>query len=659
MTEYAKDIALFLPDTDHMVTKKHPRSKKKKINLGRPAAMTAAPPPPAEPIATTIEAPLPEPAKTGFDTASNKPDFDVLSQNLARLVTQGSKALTAFLQPFETGQARNDMTEQVVDAVQSFGRVAEYWLGDPLRTVEAQKTLSSNFLSLWAHTLRRLSGEDDAPVVPYDPSDKRYAAPQWRDSAIFDFLRQAHAITTNWANDLVAGAETTDLETRTKAQFYLRQITSALSPSNFVATNPELLHETLASNAENLVRGAAFLTEDIAAGQGLLRIRQSDSSQFELGVNMAAAPGKVVYRNDLIELIQYEPTTEQVFKRPLVIIPPWINKFYILDLNPQKSFVRFAVEQGFTVFLVSWVNPDARHRDMGFEAYIQHGIDAPLSVIEAITGEQKIAALGYCVGGTLLAIALALMARRQQDQIDSVTFLTTQTDFADAGDLKVFVSESMITAVEERMAETGYLDGGKMATVFNMLRPNDLIWSFVVNNYMRGKAPLPFDLLTWNSDSTRMAAANHSFYLRQCYLKNSLAKGEMVIDGETLDLHQVTVPIYNLATREDHIAPARSVFNGAKLFGGDMRYVLAGSGHIAGVVNPANSQKYQYWTGSRPAGTLDDWLAGATEHKGSWWNDWAEWLAKQAPAKVPARKPGSVKFPPLCDAPGEYVKVKS
>ncbi|MHB8885702.1 MAG: PHA/PHB synthase family protein [Methylovirgula sp.] len=622
--------------------------------------MTEASPPPAEPIiATKSEAPAAEAAKTDVDTASSKPDFDILSQNLARLVTQGSKALTAFLQPFETGQARNDMTEQVVDAVQSFGRVAEYWLGDPLRTVEAQKTLSSNFLSLWAHTLRRLSGEDDAPVVPYDPSDKRYAAPQWRDSAIFDFLRQAHAITTNWANDLVTGAETTDLETRARAQFYLRQITSALSPSNFVATNPELLHETLASNAENLVRGAAFLTEDIAAGQGMLRIRQSDSSQFELGVNMAATPGKVVYRNDLIELIQYDPTTEQVFKRPLMIIPPWINKFYILDLNPQKSFVRFAVEQGFTVFLVSWVNPDARHRDMGFEAYIQHGIDAPLSVIEAITGEQKIAALGYCVGGTLLAIALALMARRRETLIDSVTFLTTQTDFADAGDLKVFVSEPLITAVEERMAETGYLDGGKMATVFNMLRPNDLIWSFVVNNYMRGKAPLPFDLLTWNSDSTRMAAANHSFYLRQCYLKNSLAKGEMVIDGETLDLHEITVPIYNLATREDHIAPARSVFAGAKLFGGEMRYVLAGSGHIAGVVNPANSQKYQYWTGSRPAGTLDDWLAAATEHKGSWWNDWAEWLAKQAPAKVPARKPGSAKFPPICDAPGEYVRVKS
>ncbi|MGB8278432.1 MAG: class I poly(R)-hydroxyalkanoic acid synthase [Methylovirgula sp.] len=596
---------------------------------------------------------------TSIKSAGGKPDFDLLPQNLARLATQGAKALAAFLEPFEKGQASNQMAEQVADAVRSFGRVAEYWLGDPSRTVQAQKTLSSNFLSLWAHTLRRLSGEAEAPIVPYNPSDKRYAAPQWRDSAIFDFLRQAHAITSDWANDLVARAETTDPEVRAKAQFYLRQITSALSPSNFIVTNPELLRETLASNAENLVRGATFLTEDIAAGHGTLKIRQSDSSQFELGVNMAATPGKVIFRNELIELIQYEPATEQVFKRPLLIIPPWINKFYILDLNPQKSFVRFAVEQGFTVFLVSWVNPDSRHRDMGFDAYIRHGIDAPLDVIETITGEHKIAALGYCVGGTLLAIALALLARRHDARIDSVTFLTTQTDFADAGDLKIFISEPQIGAIEEMMAESGYLDGTKMATVFNMLRPNDLIWSFVVNNYMRGVPPLPFDLLTWNSDSTRMTAANHSFYLRNCYLDNKLAKGEMVIEGEKLDLAEVKVPIYNLAAREDHIAPARSVYAGAKLFGGEMRYVLAGSGHIAGVINPANSHKYQYWTGPRPQGTLEDWLKAAAEHNGSWWPDWAEWLAGQAPEKVPARTPGSDKFPPLCDAPGDYVRVKS
>ncbi len=593
------------------------------------------------------------------ETRSAQPDFDILSRNLARLATQGARAAAAYFEPFETGRAGNGMAEQIVDAVQSFGRVAEYWLGDPSRTVEAQTAISTNFLGLWAHTLRRLSGEADEPVVPPDPNDKRYAAPEWRESAIFDFLRQAHAITSDWANDLIARAETTDPETRARAQFYLRLITSALSPSNFVATNPELLHETLASNAENLVRGATNLVEDITAGRGTLRIRQSDSSKFELGVNMAATPGKVIFRNDLIELIQYAPATEQVYKRPLLLIPPWINKFYILDLNPQKSFVRFAVEQGFTVFLISWVNPDERHRDMGFETYLHDGIFASLDVIESITGERKIAALGYCVGGTLLSIALALMARRHDDRIDSVTLLTTQTDFAEAGDLRMFTSEAQISAIEAEMAGTGYLDGAKMANVFNMLRPNDLIWSFVVNNYVRGKTPMPFDLLTWNSDSTRMAAANHSFYLRRCYLENSLAKGDMVIDGEKLDLGEVKLPIFNLATREDHIAPAQSVYAGALLFGGDVQYVLAGSGHIAGVINPPDKPKYQYWTGPQPQGSLADWFAAATEHAGSWWPHWADWLAAQAPEKVPARKPGNDRYLPLCDAPGEYVKVKS
>jgi polyhydroxyalkanoate synthase subunit PhaC len=590
-------------------------------------------------------------------TDSGAPDFDRLSQNLAVLVGQGGKALAALLEP--SGGAASGLADSVLDAVKTFGRVAEYWLADPQRAVEAQTALSSNFLSLWAHTLRRLSGEADAPIVPFDPADKRFAAPQWRDSPIFDFLRQAHAISTNWAETLIARAETTDPHTRQKAQFYVRQIASALSPSNFIGTNPELLRETLNSSGDNLVRGVFLLTEDIKAGGGRLRIRQSDSSKFELGVNMAATPGKVIFRNDLMELIQYAPATEQVFKRPLLIIPPWINKYYILDLNPEKSFVRFAVEEGLTVFLISWVNPDARHRDKDFEAYIEEAIFEALDVIGKVTGETSVHALGYCVGGTLLSIALALMARKQDRRIVDATFFTAQTDFADAGDLKVFVDEDQIRAAEESMVEKGYLDGSKMAAVFNMLRPNDLIWSFVVNSYMRGQAPLPFDLLTWNSDATRMPAANHSFYLRKCYLENALSKGEMVIGGEKLDLRDVKIPIYSLATREDHIAPAKSVFAGMKLFGGDVRYVLAGSGHIAGVINPARKPKYQYWTGPRPAGAFEDWLIEAAEEKGSWWRDWVDWIGQQAPEKVPAREPGGGRLAPLCDAPGEYVRVKS
>jgi len=628
-----------------------------------------SPPPDREDSASNaLVSPPPEKATGPETTSSATPDFDRLSQNLALLVGQGGKAFAALLEPAESGSA-SGLADTVVDAVKSFGRVAEYWLADPQRAVVAQTALSSNFLSLWAHTLRRLSGEADEPVVPHDPTDKRFAAPQWRESPIFDFLRQAHAISTNWAETLVARAETADPHTRQKAQFYLRQIASALSPSNFIGTNPELLHETLSSSGENLVRGVSILTEDIKAGRGTLRIRQSDSSKFELGVNMAATPGKVIFRNELMELIQYAPTTAQVFKRPLLVIPPWINKYYILDLNPEKSFVRFAVEEGLTIFLISWVNPDERHRDKDFEAYIREAIFAALDVIAEVTGEKKVHALGYCVGGTLLAIALAYMARmqdalaykaRMQDsRIESATFLTTQTDFADAGDLRVFIDEAQIRAVEESMAKKGYLEGSRMATVFNMLRPNDLIWSFIVNNYMRGQTPLPFDLLTWNSDSTRMPAANHSFYLRNCYLENRLSKGEMVIAGEKLDLSEVTIPIYSLATREDHIAPATSVFTGMKLFGGDVRYVLAASGHVAGVINPARKPKYHYWTGPRPAGAFEAWLNEATEHKGSWWPDWSDWIARQAPEKVPAREPGGGKYQPLCDAPGEYVRVKS
>jgi polyhydroxyalkanoate synthase subunit PhaC len=423
-------------------------------------------------------------------------------------------------------------------------------------------------------------------------------------------------------------------------------------------TNPELLRETLALNAENLARGASNFAEDVEAGHGTLRIRQSDSTQFELGVNMAVTSGKVIFRNDLIELIQYEPATQEVYKRPLLIAPPWINKYYILDLNREKSFVRYLVEQGFTVFMISWVNPDERLRHKTFEDYMREGILASLDVIEQATGEKDVTALGYCVGGTLLAVTLAYMARKKDQRISSATFLATQTDFTDPGDLKVFVDEAQIRAVEASMNEKGYLDGTKMATAFNMLRPNDLIWSYVVNNYVRGKAPIAFDLLTWNSDATRMTAANHSYYLRNCYLDNNLTKGKMEIGGERLDLSQVTVPIYNLATREDHIAPAQSAFRGAKYFGGEMRYVLAGSGHIAGVINPPDKVKYQYWTGPRPHGEFEDWLKETTQTKGSWWPDWIQWLTTQAPAKVDARTPGGGALKPICDAPGTYVRVK-
>ncbi|HEY8006856.1 MAG TPA: class I poly(R)-hydroxyalkanoic acid synthase [Methylocella sp.] len=585
------------------------------------------------------------------------PDFERLSYNFSRLMEQGGKALAAYFKPRESG-GKTDVTVELTDALRSFSRIAEHWLSDPARTLEAQSSLAVKFLGLMAHSLRRMQGEHDNPFVPHEPSDKRFAAAEWRDNPYFDFLRQAHAIISTWAEDLVQRSGGVDPHTRDKARFYLRQLTSALSPSNFLATNPELIKETWESSGDNLARGAALLAQDMEAGNGTLKITRCDTSKFELGVNIATTPGKVIFRNDLIELIQYAPATETVCKRPLLIVPPWINKFYILDLNPEKSFVRFAISQGLTVFMISWVNPDTRHRGKGFEAYMREGIFAALDAIEKTTGERKVSAIGYCIGGTLLAMTLAYMAETKDERIASVSFFTTQTDFSQAGDLKVFVDEERLRALEKKMAATGYLEASGMASAFNMLRPEDLIWSFVVNNYMKGKAPLAFDLLAWNSDSTRMTEANHLTYLRHCYLENRLAKGKARFAGKILNLSKITVPVYHLATRDDHIAPAKSVFIGAKLLGGKVRFVLAGSGHIAGVVNPAGSPKYQYWRGKAPAGEFEDWLENATEYKGSWWTDWIKWIKRQSRKEVPARVPGNGELPPICDAPGDYVRVR-
>jgi polyhydroxyalkanoate synthase len=586
------------------------------------------------------------------------PDFERLSCNLARLVEQGGRTLVAYFKPSESNEAKSNVSTGVADALRSISRIAEHWLSDPARTFEAQSSLTVKLLGLWAHSLRRMSGELEYPFVPYDPSDKRFAAPEWRESPFFDFLRQAHSIVSHWAEDLVLRSNDVDPHVRDKAKFYLRQISSALSPSNFLATNPELLKETWASSGDNLARGAALLAQDMEAGKGTLRISQCDASKFALGGNIATTPGKVIFRNDLMELIQYAPATDTVFKRPLLIVPPWINKFYILDLNPEKSFVRFAVSHGLTVFMISWVNPDTRHRDKGFEAYMREGIFAGLDAIEQATGESEVTAIGYCIGGTLLAMTLAYMAETGDRRIASASFFTTQTDFSRAGDLKIFVDEESLRALEKKLAVTGYLDASVMASAFNMLRPEDLIWSFVVNNYMKGKPPLAFDLLAWNSDSTRMTAANHLEYLRHCYLENRLSKRKARFGGKTLDLSKVTAPVYHLATREDHIAPATSVFIGAKSLGGKVRYVLAGSGHIAGVINPAGKPKYRYWRGKAPAGEFEDWVASATGHKGSWWVDWIKWIKRQSRKQVPARLPGDGELPPICDAPGEYVRVR-
>jgi polyhydroxyalkanoate synthase len=592
--------------------------------------------------------------------AAGLTDLDQLSRNMAQFVEEAGKVTAAYLRPIEERGAKPGTADEMSDVVKTLAQLAETWMANPQRAIEAQSRLASGFLALWSTSLKRLGGEDAEPVASADPRDKRFSDPAWQENPAFDFVKQAYLITSTWAEQLVEGADGLDEHTRDKARFYVKQIASALSPSNFVATNPELLRETLRENGANLVRGMKMLAEDIKAGGGELKIRQSDPGSFTLGVNMAVTPGKVIFRNEMMELIQYAPTTATVLRRPVLIVPPWINKYYILDLNPDKSLIRWMVGQGLTVFCISWVNPDERYAEKSFEHYMREGLFAALDVIEQTTGEKKTSVIGYCIGGTLLAMALAYMAAKGVERVSTATLMTAQVDFSRAGDLKVFIDEEQIAALEEQMKARGYLDAMHMNTTFNMLRPNDLIWPYVVNVYLKGQTPYPFDLLHWNSDSTRMAAATHSFYLRRCYLNNELARGLISIDGVKLDLKQVTIPIYDLATREDHIAPARSIFAGAQLFGGPVRLVITGSGHVAGVINPPHRNKYQFWTSDgQAAGDLETWFATAKETAGSWWPDWFRWLEGLEPDRVPARDPENGKLKPLCDAPGTYVTVSA
>jgi polyhydroxyalkanoate synthase subunit PhaC len=594
------------------------------------------------------------------ETATAKKfDPEAFARNLAQAMETGGQALAAMLKPREpadSGQPPAELTEMV----KTLTRVAEYWTSDQARAAELQAKLGKSYLDLWGNASRKLSGEKVEPTIEPPQRDKRFADPSWRSNHFYEFLMQAYLLTSQWANELVDKADGLDPHTKKKAAFYIQQITNALSPSNFVATSPELTRTTLEHNGDNLVRGMKMLAEDIVAGKGHLKIRQSDPSNLEVGVNIATTPGKVIYQNEIMQLIQYAPSTETVLRMPLLIVPPWINKFYILDLKPEKSFIKFCVDQGLTVFVISWVNPDKSLGDKSFADYMKLGPLTAMDVVEKVTGELKVHTIGYCVGGTLLASTLAWLAERRRQRVTSATFLTTQVDFTHAGDLTVFVDEEQISALERDMQSTGVLEGAKMAMAFNMLRPNDLIWSYVVNNYLKGQPPAAFDLLHWNSDATRMPAANHSYYLRNCYLDNKLSAGTMVLDDTQLDLAKVKVPVYNLATREDHIAPAESVLYGSQFFGGPVKYVLSGSGHIAGVINPPAANKYQFWTNDNiHAGSVAEWLKGAQEHKGSWWPDWRAWIEQFDVERVPARAVGTEAFPPIEDAPGSYVRVRS
>ena len=619
---------------------------------GSQPAPEAAPIPAAKP-SPTPSAPTP-PATPGFQIQ----DAERLTCNMMRYWGESGKVVSGMMSRVGPMSPSPEMTE----ASRAFGALAQQWMAEPHKFAAAQQELAAGMVDLWTRTVRRQFGEEVEPLAQPEPGDNRFKDAEWSSHPYFDYWKQAYLLTTRWTEKLVTETDGVDEQTRQRAEFYLRQLSSAASPSNYPLTNPEVVRETLASNGENLVRGMEALADDLANSGATLNISQTDLAAFEVGKNLAMTPGKVVFQNDIIQLIQYTPTTAKVNQVPLLIVPPWINKFYILDLTEQKSFVRYLVGKGFTVFLVSWANPDETLAHKTFENYMREGVLAAADAVSRATKVQKINVLGYCVGGTLLGTTLAWLAARNEDRFRSATFLAAQMDFSKAGDLLVFVDEPQLVALEEMMAERGVLDGSRMAQVFNMLRPRDLIWPYIVNNYLLGKKPMPFDLLYWNQDATRMAAANHAFYLRKFYLENALAKGTLTFAGERLDLSKVKLPVYELATKEDHIAPARSVFLGAALFGGPTQYVMAGSGHIAGVVNPPEKVKYQYFANDEAAGrlkgTFEDWQKSATEHPGSWWPHWTDWLAKQSGGKVGARTPGDG-LKVIEDAPGSYVRVKA
>ena len=625
------------------------------------------------------------------------PDPQRLLEAMSRINEQSQRIVQAFVER-QAGSPREFNPFEPAVVSEAYQALWRQMLADPKRLVEAQVSLWQEYAKLWENTARRMAGEEVEPAVEPEPGDRRFNDDDWSENPLYDHIKQSYLLASKFMLSTVRETQGLDAHTARKVDFYTRQFIDALAPTNFALTNPEVARRTVETGGENLVQGLSNMLEDLERGQGRLRIRMTDLEKFKLGENVAVTPGKVVFENDLMQLIQYAPSTEMVRRRPLLIVPPWINKYYILDLRPKNSFIKWAVDGGHTVFVISWVNPDERLAEKRMDDYLLEGPVAALDAIGQATGETGVNAIGYCLGGTLLAATLAYLkardtagetkasrtkaaaktgkARRarkgagdtsdadaaptagRRPAIESATFFTTMVDFEEPGELGVFIDEEQLSLVEESMKEKGYFDGAKMAEAFNLLRANDLIWSFVINNYLMGKDPFPFDLLYWNSDSTRMPRVMHSAYLRDMYQHNRLREpGGITLDGVPIDLTTIDVPVYILSTREDHIAPWRSTFAATGIYGGPIRFVLAMSGHIAGVVNPPAAGKYGYFTGDLVS-TPDAWFEAATAHEGSWWPDWDTWVSGHDGAEVPPRKPGAGALPAIEDAPGRYVKVR-
>jgi len=612
----------------------------------------------------TVKGPrLPDPAPTYTETLALLPPeqreaIETLSANLAKAAITAQTAIAeAAIRQAERPPSLNTDPFHVTPALtEVIGKLAAH----PDRMLRAQADLFSRYLDLWQQTASRAAGKETEPVVSPARGDKRFNDPDWSSEPLFDVMKQSYLLTSNWLNALVEDVQDVDPLTKRRVAFFTKALTDAFSPSNFLISNPAALREAIATNGASLAKGMENFAADLERGGGQLAISQTDSQPFKVGENLATAPGRVVFQNDIMQLLQFLPTTDQVHEIPLLIFPPWINKWYILDLRVENSMIRWLTGQGYTVFVTSWVNPDARLAQKSFEEYMFEGVYTAVEAVTKQVGTEKVNCVGYCIGGTLLTCAMAHMAANGYDKINSATFFASQQDFTEAGDLLLFTSDDWLDDLERRMdAEGGFLPSQNMADTFNSLRANDLIWSFFVNNYLLGKEPKPFDLLFWNSDQTRMPKQLHLFYLRNFYRSNLLARGELELGGTTLDMGKIKAPVFIQSSRDDHISPYRSVYRGARLFGGPATFVMAGSGHIAGVINHPDSKKYQHWTNEALPEAVEQWVEGAVENPGSWWPYWDKWLAAKSGGKVKARAPEDGPLKVLEDAPGSFVRVRS
>src|SRR4051812_41196358 len=580
------------------------------------------------------------------------------SQELAQVCQQVAERSSRILGEFAQKQAQS-MSAAVRDEMgiaKAFMDLYARLAADPALVASMSVNLWMDQWRLWQSSWMKMLGMESQPVAEPAKGDWRFKDEEWSKNFLFDYIKQSYLIAARHIQAAVTQVEGLPPESEKKVAFFTRQYVDALAPSNFLLTNPQVLRETVSSGGQNLGRGLNNLLADIEKGGGELRISMTDETAFQLGRNVATSPGKVVFQTDLMQLIQYQPSTSAVYRRPLVIIPPWINKYYILDLREKNSFIRWAVERGHTVFVLSWVNPGAELAQKGFDDYMTEGPLAAIDFVARATGQREVNVIGYCLGGTLLGATLGYLAAKGDDRVKSATYFVSLLDFSQPGELGVFIDEAQVANLEKKMNERGYLEGSEMASTFNLLRANDLVWSFVVNNYLMGKDPFPFDLLYWNADSTRMPARMHSYYLRNMYLKNLMGvPGDIELKGVPIDLSKVKVPAYFISTAEDHIAPWKTTYKGSHYLGGPVRFVLGGSGHIAGIVNPPAAKKYQYWTNESLPATADEWLASATQQPGSWWDDWQRWIdERNGGEKVPARIPANA----IEDAPGSYATLR-